>query len=204
MLSPGRHRVAVRNAWGQRRRDIQVAARGPIPPVEIEAPTGRRPRAARKLVRTVRFKAAGAWVNLYLDGASEPLVQNKMGTFDVDLPHGTHTLRFTNDKAYPKTITLRVSDDEPPGVVTVRLRPLPARLKVIGAPDGTLVEVGEVRTLINAHTRGDPIFVPLPEGEGSATFDVVLTHAGRVHRRRLLFRPAEDVVLDARALMGTP
>lgn len=197
LLRPGRHVARLVSVHGVAQRSFDVPAEGSVDPVVLTLP--KRPRApvppTNAKTREVTFKAAGAWVNVYLDDATVPLATNKMGVFALNLPYGVHELRFTNDKAYDRTMELEISDREPLGPVTVRLRPLQARLRVENAPDGTLVEVAGTRNLINSRTRNDPIFVPLAEGQGAMELEVVLSAGPERVVRRVLFRPGEEETL---------
>jgi hypothetical protein len=87
----------------------------------------------------------------------------------------------------------------------VRLRPLDAKLRVAGAPDGTVVEVAQRRFVLNERTRGDPIFIPLPEGQGAKEYEVIIRSPDGTRefsRQRILFRPGEEqtVAIEAKPL----
>ncbi len=196
-LSPGRHVARLVTAHGNAQREFVVPENGAVDPVALAPDKPGRPTTApaATATRAVTFKAAGAWVNVYVDDAPEPVVKSKMGVFQLDLAYGTRRLRFTNDKAYDRTIDLTVSETEPPGPLTIRLRPLQARLRVEGVPDGAIVEVAGTRNLINSRTRNDPILVPLPEGQGAREYEVVVSAGEQRVVQRVVFRPGEEETL---------
>ncbi|HET6343766.1 MAG TPA: hypothetical protein VFH51_02490, partial [Myxococcota bacterium] len=174
--------------------DLEVARFDVRPMGRAAAPTA--PEAAVKR-RAVEFKPAGQWVTLFVDDDPTPVVKEEMRVFRVPLTYGKHRLRFINDKAQPLEEELVVGDTEPLQVL-VRLRPLDAKLRVSGPPDGSVVEVAGRRFVINERTREDPIFVPLPEGHGSKEYDVVVRSQDgnrELWRQRLLFRPGEEQAL---------
>lgn len=149
-------------------------------------------------VRTVDFKPAGQWVTVYVDGHSDPVLREQMREFSLSLSHGNHRLRFTNDKAQPLEMELHVAANEPVGTTLIRLRPIDARLRMSGGPDAMLVEIAGRRFVVNQRTREDPIFVPLPEGEGSIEYEVVarqIDNNQEIARRTLMFRPGQEQVL---------
>lgn len=166
----------------------------PVPkpqPPRPTAPTTPPPQ------RLVEFKPAGQWVTLYVDNNPTPFIKEAMRAFQVPLTYGKHTLRFTNDKAQTQETEITV-DDRDTLPVLVRLRPLDAKLRIEGAPDGSVVEVASRRFVLNERTRGDPMFVPLPEGRGAQEYEVVV-HSPDGHRefarRRLMFHPGEEQAL---------
>ena len=80
----------------------------------------------------------------------------------------------------------------------VRLKPLDAKLRIDGAPDGVVVEVAQRRFVLNERTREDPIFVPLPEGQGAKEYEVIVRSQDGEHeflRQRVLFKPGEEQTL---------
>jgi tRNA A-37 threonylcarbamoyl transferase component Bud32 len=215
LLEPGEH---VATLVGAEKSDVQpfvVDRVGPVSPVTLDvrvraapapqpqsppqpADAGTRAEPINRPVRQVEFKPAGQWVTLYVDGRPEPVVTEQMRVFRVPLTYGSHRLRFTNDKAQPLEQDIVVSDTEPPETVIVRLKPLDAKLRVTGAPDGSVVEVAKRRFVINERTRDDPIFVPLPEGQGRADLEVVVRSrdGAQEHlRRRVTFRAGEELTL---------
>jgi hypothetical protein len=173
--------------------DVRPSGGRTTPPSPASAEAG----AAAVKRRAVEFKPAGQWVTLFVDDDPTPVVKEEMRVFRVPLAYGKHRLRFINDKAHPLEEELVVGDTEPLQVL-VRLRPLDAKLRVSGPPDGSVVEVAGRRFVINARTREDPIFVPLPEGHGSKEYDVVVRSQDgnrELWRQRLLFRPGEEQAL---------
>ena len=154
-------------------------------------------------MREVQFKPAGQWVTLYVDHDPNPAVKEQMRDFRVALTLGKHHLRFTNDRAQVLEQDIEVGATQPRQIL-VRLRPLDAKLFVADAPNGAVVEVAERRFVINERTRGDPIFVPLPEGTGATEYDVVVRSSDGTReflRRRVLMRPGEEQTL---AVDGKP
>ena len=116
-----------------------------------------------------------------------------MGPFVLRLPYGQHRIRFTNDRALPKILDIIVSDTEPAQMEPIRLKPAPARLTLIGVPDGSIVEVAGKRHAINALTHNDPIFINLPEDVGSFEYDVRIKTKYQEYSQRLLFHAGENV-----------
>ncbi|MEK7704790.1 MAG: hypothetical protein AAB426_07500, partial [Myxococcota bacterium] len=51
------------------------------------------------------------------------------------------------------------------------------------------------RNLINSRTRNDPIFVPLPEGQGAMEYEVVVSAGEQRVVQRVVFRPGEEETL---------
>lgn len=154
--------------------------------------------------RMVTFKPANVWVNVFVDGADEPVVRNQMGAFDLPLSFGAHRLRFENPNFKERIVELDVNEVSPPEAVVVRLAPLDARLMVSGGPDGALVEIkesGDSEPIkvqpINASTRDVPIFVPLISGEPVQRYVVVVrTRDGREQRDVLEFRARQTQQLQ--------
>lgn len=168
----------------------------PAAPAAPSTPPKKAPAPAVK-IRDVEIKPAGQWVTLHVDDNPEPVIKEEMRVFHVSLSLGKHRLRFTNDKAQPLEQEVTVSDTEPVQIL-VRLRPLDAKLRIDGAPDGAVVEVAERRFVLNEHTRGDPIFVPLPEGQGAKEYEVVVHSQDGTQeflRQHVLFRPGEEQTL---------
>ena len=181
----------------------QPAVQTPMPPAAPPPPPPPSSNLAAQR-RLVEFKPAGQWISLYIDGSPTPAVKEEMRTFSVPLTYGKHRLRFTNDKAQPLEEDLTVSATEPVHAQLVRLRPLDAKLRLKNAPDGAVIEVAQRRFVVNEHTRADPIFVPLPEGQGAKEYEVVVHGNDGVKillRTRVLFRPGEEQTL---AIDGKP
>jgi hypothetical protein len=146
-------------------------------------------------IRSVRFNAVNV-VTAYVDDATDPAVRDRIGPFSLDLGHGTHRLRFTNPLAYESEMNLQVDDVNPAQLVVVRLQPLPAKLFVDSAPDGAMVEVAGRTFLVNAQTRNEPIFVPLPLGAGSQSLEVVVRRGDLEWRKVVDFKPGQERRLD--------
>jgi len=143
--------------------------------------------------KEVVLRADGFWVNVYVNG--ELRAENQMATFRLTLPYGTHQLRFTNPRAEPMDMQVRVNEREPPALSPIRLSPLPATLVVRNAPDGSLVEVAERRVLINERTRNEPIRIPIERGSFSATHSVRITLGEQVFEQSLEFTTGETQTL---------
>ncbi len=164
----------------------------PDKPPEVVPP---EPRAHVPEHREVRFNAVNV-VTAYVDDASEPLVRDRIGPFTLDVTYATHRLRFTNPLAYDSEMSLPVDGGNPAQLVVVRLQPLPAKLFIDRAPDGATVEVGGRTWLVNAQTRNEPIFVPLPLGAGSQSLEVVVRRGDLEYRRTVEFKPGQERRLD--------
>lgn len=194
LLQPGTHEVRLVSEGRTVSQTFDVAEQGAVEPVELDgrvnakdAPRGPRP------IREVRFNVAGSWANVEVDGKA--VKKNAMGAFAMPLRFGTHALRFSNPGMVTREMNLLVSDADPPQTVVVRLEPKPARLVIRGAPEGALVEVAGERRVINAHTRGEPIFVPMG-GRLSQEYEVVVTKEGLPSfRTRVTFRPGATQTL---------
>lgn len=160
----------------------------------------------RVAVRSVQFKPANVWVNVYVDGSEQPVLENQMGAFELPLEHGPHRVRFVNPNFQERVVELDVSEVSPPEAVVVRLAPLDAKLIVRGGPDGALVEIKESNRSepikvqpINEATRDVPIFVPLVSGEPVQKYVVVIrARDGREQREVLEFRARQTHELDVR------
>ncbi len=148
-------------------------------------------------MRPVRFNAVNV-VTAYVDDGAEPVVRDRIGPFTLDLTHGTHRLRFTNPLAYESEMNVSVDDVNPAQLVVVRLQPLPAKLFVDKAPDGATVEVAGRTWLVNAQTRNEPIFVPLPLGAGSQSLEVVVRRGDLEWRKVVDFKPGQERRLDVK------
>ncbi|MEM6731888.1 MAG: hypothetical protein AAF658_10050, partial [Myxococcota bacterium] len=175
------------------------------PPSDTTSPSDEQ-EAAVVAARTVTFKPANVWVNVFLDDAIEPVRTNEMGAFDLSLNHGVHRVRFVNPNFKERLIELDVSAVSPPEAVVVRLEPRDARLLVRGGPDGALVEIKESDRAepikvqpINDATRNEPIFVPLVAGEPVQSYVVVIrARDGREQREILEFRARQTQAIDVR------
>jgi hypothetical protein len=143
----------------------------------------------------VRFNAVNV-ITAYVDDAPQPTVRDRIGPFTIDLTHGTHRLRFVNPLAYDNEMSVAVDATNPPQVVVVRMQPLPAKLFIDRAPDGSTVEVAGRTWLLNAQTRNEPIFVPLPLGSGSQSMEVVVRRGDLEYRRNIEFKPGQERRLE--------
>ncbi len=169
------------------------------PPVEATPPPDKPPVEPPRPtpVRPIRFNAVNV-VTAYVDDATEPVVRDRIGPFNLELAHGTHRLRFTNPLAYESEMNLQVDEVNPAQLVVVRLQPLPAKLFVDKAPDGATVEVAGRTWLVNAQTRNEPIFVPLPLGAGSQSLEVVVRRGDLEWRKVVDFKPGQERRLDVK------
>ena len=168
----------------------QPTTTAPTPPTEPTTPTAPSVANAPKH-REVRFNAVNV-VTAFVDDAPEPAVRDRVGPFVLDLTHGNHRLKFTNPLAYDSEQNLTVDDVSPAQIVVVRLQPLPAKLIIDKAPDGAIVEVAGRTWLVNAQTRNEPIFVPLPLGSGSQSMEVIVRHGQLEYRRTIDFKPGQE------------
>jgi len=128
----------------------------------------------------IQLALGGMWAHVDVDG--ERILDNQMGAFSLSLPPGEHVLRFSQPRARPQEVRVVVDAEAPPSRVVVRLQPLPARLRITGAPVGGLVRVAERRVLVGA----GPLVIEVPlEGAGQKEVVEVLgpTGATLLHRQ---------------------
>jgi serine/threonine protein kinase len=202
-MLPGEH--AIRFA-GRKRTDERVVVvpkegEGDVQPVELDVRVKRRPVKLPPKVREVEFNSP-RWVNVYVDGGTKPVLEEVGGKFALQLTHGKHTLRFENKYGEPEIMPLNVTATTPSRRITVRIKPKPAWLRIVGAPDGAFVEIAEQKRPINEFTRDDEIIVPLDDLgplESSVEHDVVVRMVGhREFRKRVTFRPGEHKEVQVR------
>ncbi|MBI5509237.1 MAG: serine/threonine protein kinase [Deltaproteobacteria bacterium] len=194
-LAPGKHKVKLVGAKRTMVREITIPQTGPVSAVELDVSVTEVTAAPPPKTKAVEFKPAGMWVTAFVDDTPEAAVKNAMKNFTLTLAYGKHRLRFVNDRAQLNEMELAVSDSEPPGVVVVRMVPRPAKLKVVGAPDGAVVEVAGKRTLVDQWTRDEPINVPLDVSP--TQFDVLVKVAGKADLHSLItFTAGESHTLE--------
>ncbi len=208
LVSPGEHTVRFEGPFDKDQQTFTVYEEGPVDPIRLSvrskspttpvAPSPEPPKrpatdsqataivkpkpieASAKQVRAVTFRTDGGWAHVDLNGTR--IANNKFGKFKLDIPHGRHTVRFTNTDALPEEMTITVNDTEPPAgsPIVIRLKPKPALLYLVGEPDGSLVRIAGRAYPRDALTRGDPILVQLPKGKGRHTYKLSIENNGRV------------------------
>lgn len=187
-------RSTTPNAPGTSLRTPEVdASLGPQPPrIETDSAGGEREAA--------RFNIAN-WANVYIDGAERPDFPNHMGVLEVALTPGRHSLRFESTGRRDKTVDLTVVPGQPIADRVIRLSPLDARLRVRGAPNGSVVAIEDGRQrvksqAINAQTREEPIFVPLTSDVRQRYTVVVRSPSGQEFRRVVQFTADRETTLE--------
>ncbi|MBJ80368.1 MAG: hypothetical protein CMH60_03535, partial [Myxococcales bacterium] len=193
-LPPGKHTALLVGKTKVDRQEFEVFADGATPPVEFDVRPDKQ--ATKAKFKQVTFRLPNTWANIFLGDNPKPIAKNKMGLFSLPLRYGIHELKFANPKAQPLTKLLKVNATEPTGPVEILLEPLQARLRVEGAPDGSLLDVAGKRYLINATTRDTPIFVPIPAGKGKHNYEIQVSKDNQVFRSTLTFRPGEEQKLN--------
>lgn len=198
-LAPGAH---IFRFVGNKRIDekvVTIVESGPILPMDLDV-TQPAPLVTPAKERLVEFKGAGTLLTVEIDG--QMIAKDSMNVVKTSLSFGTHKVRYSNSFSQVREETLVVGETEPAERQIVRLQPLPARLKINGAPDGSLVEVNRRISIINAATRNEPIRVELPEAIYSKDFEVVVRSAdGRTEflRRHIVFRANSETTLEVQS-----
>ena len=205
LVLPGEHEVTFKGPLNSDTKPFTVYKEGPVDPVSlsVKVKTAAPPASTTRPViipdnrqvdtpktvpltdpvattRTLTFLTDGGWAHVDLNGVR--VASNKFGKFDLAVPHGTQTLRFTNTDAQPKEMQLEVTEDLPLNStpIVIRLKPKDALLYLAGAPDGSLVRIAGRTYPLNSLTRGDPILVPLPRGKGRFTHRLSVENGGQV------------------------
>lgn len=197
LLAPGDHNIQVKQGALVREQAVTVPPNGLIAPLTFDVREPQRPRPPRSVTppptRDVVFNAR-RWVTVFVDGASEPFVENRQGRFSIPLTHGEHRLRFVNDFAKPYDLTLQVDAQRPPGPVVLDLEPKDGRVLLVGGPKGDLqVRIGDRRRILTDLTRSDPILVPL---KASRTHEIVVEAAGyKPMRQSVTLTPGKTLEL---------
>lgn len=203
LVRPGEHEVTFKGPLDVDTKPFTVYKEGPVDPVSlsvkvksaaVQPADNNRPDIQpinakgqpdttpdqALATRTLTFLTDGGWAHVDLNG--ERVASNKFGKFELAIPHGTQTLRFTNTDAQPKELQIQVSEELPPNTtpIVIRLKPKDALLYLGGAPDGSLVRIAGRTYPLNSLTRGDPILVPLPRGKGRYTHRLSIENGGQV------------------------
>lgn len=217
LVAPGSHRVVFSGPIDQVAHEFLVPTEGPVAPIQlrVKSPAAKlaAPVAGPKVIeaaaplpdiakpksRVLSFLTHGGWAHVDLDG--KRVANNRFGKFELEVPYGSHTIRFTNTDAQPEERTLTVDADQPPvgTPIVIRLKPKDAHLYLNGAPDGSLVRVAGRTYPMNALTRNDPILVPLPSGKGRHVHQLSVEKSGQIiFQESVEFQAGQrrDVTLD--------
>ena len=222
LVMPGDHTVIFRGPLDSHTKSFTVYEEGPVDPIRLSVKvksTAARPaedlRPALEPIsaqakpstapeeptetRLLTFLTDGGWAHVDLNG--KRVASNKFGKFELSVPYGSHTLKFTNNDAQPKEMALEVTEELPPNTtpIVIRLKPKDALLYLAGAPEGSLVRIAGRTYPFNSLTRGDPILVPLPRGKGRFTHRLSVENGGEV-----IFQQAVEFYAGQRKDVAVP
>lgn len=161
-LTPGSHRAQLVSERTATEVQFDVPEEGPVAPVLLDAcPVHRRP--VSDAGREIEILSP-RWLDVWVDAETEPRLKTVQGRLSLWLTYGRHVLRFENVYAEPTIQLLDVTPESPPRRLVIHLRPKPALLQVVGAPEGSVVQVGDrTHKLVDATSWEEWILVPLDD-----------------------------------------